>query len=528
MYLARWVSQQGLPSFTDTRLANPTTWAISARAFVELRSEWPGYAKRITSARNAEVERVGENLQSALESVTLVKDPPNPPKANHALFDWLHNNYLNKHDELDKSLRKTESAYLAEWKTTNDRESSPDIDLWGGGAQQLTGYTPSSTTMGGTRVPNNIGMFVPIPCRLADYLKLTPGLTVSFVPSWTAIWMQNLGIGGLVKEASAILKVSVTVYWDRVPILRRAVTSDRVQNGAAATPGKRTGVVSTMGDPHEAFNALWEQRQNLKARFERGSWEESLSDHEKIDREQLLGTVTKQVENQLEELQKQAYKWISGELNRVQLNAAALRLSGAKALLDAFIHLGMPRAVESDDYLRAFLNGSQSLLDAEQVSERYAGAQGGGPNVRVGIFQDAKRRVEALHGVLKGYLDQIEGGAHTESQPLLSTALLRSSVVNHVVRLADASDNTPPETTITSGPPDSTTSTSATFEFSSSEANSTFLCQLDDGPRSPCSPPMSYDSLAPGTHTFQVQTIDYAGNIDTTPASHSWTVQTVT
>jgi acid phosphatase type 7 len=91
-------------------------------------------------------------------------------------------------------------------------------------------------------------------------------------------------------------------------------------------------------------------------------------------------------------------------------------------------------------------------------------------------------------------------------------------------------DTTPPETTITAGPAEGSTTTQAdaSFSFSSSETNSTFSCQLDGGGFSPCTSPKTYDSLANGSHTFEVQATDAAGNTDDTPASSTWTVNATT
>jgi PKD repeat protein len=89
---------------------------------------------------------------------------------------------------------------------------------------------------------------------------------------------------------------------------------------------------------------------------------------------------------------------------------------------------------------------------------------------------------------------------------------------------AAASDTTPPETTITSGPSGTTSSTSATFEFIANEP-ATFECSLDTAPFGACSSPASYTALAEGSHTFRVRSTDTAGNVDPTAAERSWTVQ---
>jgi hypothetical protein len=85
----------------------------------------------------------------------------------------------------------------------------------------------------------------------------------------------------------------------------------------------------------------------------------------------------------------------------------------------------------------------------------------------------------------------------------------------------------PPETTIGSGPPAYERSTSASFSFSSSEAGSTFQCSRDGSTFSACTSPKSYSSLSQGNHTFRVRAIGTAGNIDASPATRSWFVDTV-
>src|SRR5439155_20383260 len=70
-----------------------------------------------------------------------------------------------------------------------------------------------------------------------------------------------------------------------------------------------------------------------------------------------------------------------------------------------------------------------------------------------------------------------------------------------------------------------TTSTSASFTFSG-EAGATFLCKLDAGAFVACTSPQSYPGpLADGSHTFQVEAQDVAGNIGAA-TSYTWTVDT--
>ncbi len=89
-------------------------------------------------------------------------------------------------------------------------------------------------------------------------------------------------------------------------------------------------------------------------------------------------------------------------------------------------------------------------------------------------------------------------------------------------------DTTAPETTISSGPYTLTDQTSATFAFSSNEADSTFECKLDGGAWESCATGKRYEGLSVGAHTFQVRATDRARNTDATPATHTWRIIVLT
>jgi hypothetical protein len=88
-------------------------------------------------------------------------------------------------------------------------------------------------------------------------------------------------------------------------------------------------------------------------------------------------------------------------------------------------------------------------------------------------------------------------------------------------------DLTPPTTMITSGPTGTVASTSAAFTFTSNEQNVTFSCSLDGGAMAACTSPFSAMMLAQGPHTFAVAATDAAGHTDPTPATATWTVDTI-
>jgi Bacterial Ig domain len=87
-----------------------------------------------------------------------------------------------------------------------------------------------------------------------------------------------------------------------------------------------------------------------------------------------------------------------------------------------------------------------------------------------------------------------------------------------------AIDTTPPPApSITAHPPATTTARSASFGFSDSEHAVTLLCRRDGGRFERCTSPTAYGTLGLGSHSFQVQARDAAGNTSAS-ATYSWTI----
>jgi hypothetical protein len=82
---------------------------------------------------------------------------------------------------------------------------------------------------------------------------------------------------------------------------------------------------------------------------------------------------------------------------------------------------------------------------------------------------------------------------------------------------------------ITSGPPPTTTATSATFAFAAADETATFVCQFTGPGRSPgysaCTSPATYSGLAPGDYVFQVALADANGQPSTVPSARTFSVR---
>ena len=84
-----------------------------------------------------------------------------------------------------------------------------------------------------------------------------------------------------------------------------------------------------------------------------------------------------------------------------------------------------------------------------------------------------------------------------------------------------------PQTTIETGPPEFTNDPTPTFTLASSTPDSTFACALDQAPSAPCTSPHTTQPLQDGPHTLAVRATDPIGNADPTPATSTFTVDTV-
>lgn len=87
-----------------------------------------------------------------------------------------------------------------------------------------------------------------------------------------------------------------------------------------------------------------------------------------------------------------------------------------------------------------------------------------------------------------------------------------------------------PGTDIDSGPSGPVDTTAPSFTFASSEDGASFECRLDsddDADFAPCSAQFTTPDLADGQHTLDVRAVNSMGNFDPSPASRSFTVDTV-
>ena len=141
------------------------------------------------------------------------------------------------------------------------------------------------------------------------------------------------------------------------------------------------------------------------------------------------------------------------------------------------------------------------------------------------LYNHVTGRVSATGSLITGRQDfsqsSLPHGRILVAGGLAADGTVLSSAELYTPLIADEVD-----TTITSGPDALTNSTSATFNFTSTDPNSIFSCSLDGSPFTACTSGQTYSALADGSHNFQVHATDSLGNTDPTPANFNWAVDT--
>jgi hypothetical protein len=115
------------------------------------------------------------------------------------------------------------------------------------------------------------------------------------------------------------------------------------------------------------------------------------------------------------------------------------------------------------------------------------------------LADDPAKNVADLKADILGGVDDI---------PALTTRVLTGGRLNAAKALGLEPDDTPPNTTITSGPSGRTNKHKATFRFTGAGPGGRFECKHMNGPWTPCSSPKTYTGLGNGRHVFQVRAMD--------------------
>jgi hypothetical protein len=421
-FLSTWLSRRlGLDALGEAEIPNPVTWSASAYGYLQLSAENPEYANSAGyPARRAEVVKKGMDLADALSRITtLASGAP-----NHALFDWLTVNCIAKIGEMCRQIAAIEVDQLQDWSK---------VDPWAGTNQPIDHYPALEAYS-----PAIIATKIPAVFRLADYLELSEaGFSVELQPKWLSPPTRSEVLRGnpyTFTNYFSTLRVTCQVNYDGRPVFARYVDSAELLSETTTRDNRREkDPVDDKVLPEEALENNWLGGQKLKQKFENASVDLPLATAPE--------DIAPRVAAKLRELRATAYSAVDTELQHGQsLEQSNVLLDGAKALVQSWISLGLPLALESDDFLRALLFGEQSLVDSDQLRGLYRSAyvdaspagsdELGSDNLRCVVEDDATARAEALRALLHEYLDLIADNTHGEGHPLVASMLTKAAATS--------------------------------------------------------------------------------------------------
>lgn len=139
------------------------------------------------------------------------------------------------------------------------------------------------------------------------------------------------------------------------------------------------------------------------------------------------------------------------------------------------------------------------------------------PSVAPPIFENEKKKSEAVENI---FVEEEIAPLAEDNQPL--------SVFNPLnFFITPGGDATRPETTITGKPEKISSSSLASFVFSSSKVNSSFEYSLDNSGWVESDDLVNLSGLENGQHSMEARAFDSYRNFDESPAVYDWTIDTI-
>ncbi len=346
-YLAQFPAQNlNLEPLASERLVNPRDWQIASAAYLQLAHEWPQHARRYSPDKLKEIYLAGQRAQTAVENITTINTSQGK-KPNRRLFDALVAKYRGKADVLSQAIKRVEDDY----KNDPANMVIKQVNIWSDANQPITAAItmpdtvshpdPYPLTLASPNIANKIEQAIPNAYRVA--IKMGLG-QLSY--SWDFGWSVTRGVDRNldIRMPARYRPSGTTEYLLAQPHL----------NGFGPI---------TFGDGNE-LKANWNN--GWKQRFENGVLVDLLHSNQQLtDTTNLVNSVLRGHRNSLTSK-------LLGEFSKTgAIQSAARELSGAKKLLDAYIALGMPRSLETNDYLRSLLYGNDPVPDENGIKQLY-------------------------------------------------------------------------------------------------------------------------------------------------------------
>jgi hypothetical protein len=416
-----------LAPLSANRLANPSDWITASEGYAQLSEESPAHAANISSERVENLIGVGEQLGASLSKI-----------ADNNLFNALANHYRVQFVSLKGAVAEFEAAF----------RKDPDhglagIDLWGGANQIPTSHFLDQSRelprcdnqpFGGgvNTLTTDLSRF--------DHSELAPYMIAS-----------NLGLARLDGCVAALWTIqSVTpIFGERFNVVFQLLIIIRIRYGGTTIFEHRLFSDNTFqrvllrseldtfdptsGNPEALLPDLWSRIGNFPAA------------HSLVNPELRTATIAA-VEAALKLSQRAFYAQVAQRLMQAgdRIQEAGERLTGSKLLWQSFMVMGLPLSVESNDFLRSLLFGSEGILagtdagsqdglldDIQDIYTFISTREEAPPeaNIIADIEALLNERVETLLATLADIVENINTSGEPEPPELFAPTLLRLSLI---------------------------------------------------------------------------------------------------
>ena len=428
-YLAQFPAKNlGLPALAANRLANPADWIRSSKAYTQLAIEWPDHAKQYKSYRIENIQQVGRELQEAIVGITTLQTK-NGLKGNRQLWDALIAKYRNKSLMLQEAIKSKERMF-------SKNPIIEGINIWDSASQTINYSITDHPVIDACYYSKGLSLSVPenILNKLPNSLKIADLLGKQGAPGFGRVnlclsidWEVTELVGGLPSRGYPLFYL--TAVYQGVGYYSRYIKDRHIHS------------VNT--DLYRLIPSNWTGEDNLKRDFETISQEGrpcGPNGSPPIRPCTPITKVTDQIEQFFLSQQSEFYHQVASEITKTgEIYLTARNLSGSKALLDAYIALGMSQSLETNDLLHSLLYGSERVADEEVIKGIYEAAiadlSAGKSVPKVDLSTTINPRIDALSRVLNEILGQIDQYHRDKSEdPLFYNYPESLSSVNSTLR----------------------------------------------------------------------------------------------
>ena len=381
-YLAQFSAQNlNLPALANTRLPNPDMWTLVARAYLQLAREWPQYAVTINSVHFDDLIQVGTSLQQANHKANSTGSGAGIV-TNQPLFNSVINKYNAAISGLQSAVQGVTNTFVSD---PNRRLQG--LNLWAGSGQQ-TSFSPqvlSNSTMPpcsinfiNFKTPLNSAPLIPMQVRLAEQLGLGV-LSLCYNIELSNVRPSQPGEFGYPNTIFSTMKFSILGRFGGQEVFRRMLplfNSTLFCNSLSCTVTDGPDPTVTRSGPAYWMDFFWQDSNHFGntnlyyQSFATVSIDDSVN---QSLRAQNLLNLSVSIDTTLAGYEQTLYGQIASIFSAAgPVQAAGQFLSATKVLAEAYVNLGLPTSLGTNDTLHGLLYGKGSIFDASTVQSDLA------------------------------------------------------------------------------------------------------------------------------------------------------------